>query len=151
MNMPGQLNPNKNLFSVAPVGGVTIIGHSGGLKMGLTRDRALNLIAWLTIATNATPEEVKAEMDDARSDALPACRPAPQIIAQIHPSMPAAAPIRGKDIDPKLAAQIAAQMEALNSAKVPGGVASDTSAFIGDLDPEEAAAIDAVVVPGKVG
>lgn len=143
--MPGQLNPDKNLYSVAPVGAITIIGHSAGLKMGLTRDRALNLIAWLTIATGATQAEIQGEMDDARSGAPSGSvgANAPQVIQQARPSMSnsvAGAPLRGKDIDPELAAQIASQLDALKK----------TKEFVGEVDAEEGAAINAALPSNEV-
>lgn len=56
------LNPDHNLFSVAPVGSIVVIGRQMTLRGGLTRERAINLITWLSIATNATREEIAAEM-----------------------------------------------------------------------------------------
>lgn len=59
------LNPDKNLYSVAPVGQTIIIGRQMCLKGGLERKRAINLLAWLMIATKATGEEIRAELKDA--------------------------------------------------------------------------------------
>jgi len=114
-----QFNPDKNLFSVAPVGQLVIIGHKGGLKSGLPREQALNLAAWLLIASNASPGELQAAMDDARSSA-------PTVTT--GPSSPSA-PLKGKEISPELAALIAGQMRPI----------------IGDLDGEEKEAITAAV------
>jgi hypothetical protein len=59
------LNPLWNRFSVAPVGLLTVVGHRRALQGGLTRENAINLIAWLTIACQATPEEIANEIRDA--------------------------------------------------------------------------------------
>jgi hypothetical protein len=59
------LNPDKNLYSVAPVGPNIIIGRQMCLKGGLDRKRAINLLAWLMIATKATGAEIRAELKDA--------------------------------------------------------------------------------------
>jgi hypothetical protein len=120
-----QFNPDKNLFSVAPVGQLVIIGHKGGLKSGLPREQALNLAAWLLIASNASPGELQAAMDDARSSA-------PTVAAvQAGPG----GPIKGKEISPELAALIASQMKPI----------------IGTVDAEEGAAIAAAAqVQGEI-
>lgn len=129
--MPGQFNPDKNLFSVAPVGQIVIIGRSTSLRGGLTREYALNLATWLLIAANATPEEVKAGIQDAmtpnalnltgrRVVGLPTARTVPQ------PPPPQA---------PKQAAE------------VPPEVAGQVTPFIGQIDPEEADGIAAALPP----
>lgn len=64
------LNPDKNLYSVAPVGNAIIIGRQIALKGGITRDSALNLIAWLVIATNAKPEEIARGIQDANEPTI---------------------------------------------------------------------------------
>jgi hypothetical protein len=61
------LNPDKNLYSVAPVGPTVIIGRISAVKGGIERKRAINLLAWLMIATNATGEEIRAELKDAKT------------------------------------------------------------------------------------
>lgn len=69
------LNPDKNLYSVAPVGPNIIIGRHMCLKGGLDRKRALNLLAWLMLATKATTEEIRAEIKDATLPIVPASEP----------------------------------------------------------------------------
>lgn len=69
------LNPDKNLYSVAPVGPTVIIGRIAAVKGGIERKRAINLLAWLMIATNATGEEIRAELKDAKTPTAQA--PAP--------------------------------------------------------------------------
>lgn len=129
--MPGQFNPDKNLFSVAPVGGIVIIGRSMVLRGGLTRELALNLATWLLISANATPEEVKANIQDAmtpnarnltgrRVVGLPTARTVPQ-------PPPPQAPKQPEPVAPEVAGQVAP--------------------FIGEIDPEEAEGIQAALTP----
>lgn len=59
------LNPDNNLYSVAPVGNVVIIGRQVALKGGITRDNAINLLTWLILSTNATPEEISSAISAA--------------------------------------------------------------------------------------
>jgi len=101
------LNPDRNLYSVAPVGQVVIIGRNNALKGGLSRENALNLIGWLILATNAKPEDITRVLLDASK---PVGAQAPKVEA------------------PKVS--------------VP-----PVAAFIGEIDPEEQAAIDAVKQP----
>jgi len=56
------LNPDMNLFSVAPIGHIIMIGRANALKGGLSREYAINLLTWLTIATGANPEEICEEI-----------------------------------------------------------------------------------------
>lgn len=129
--MPGQFNPDKNLFSVAPVGGIVIIGRSMVLRGGLTRELALNLATWLLISANASPEEVKAGIQDAmtpnklnltgrRVVGLPTARTVPQPPPPRTPSKPA-------EVAPEVSGQV--------------------TPFMGEIDPEEAEGIAAALTP----
>lgn len=60
------LNPDKNLYSVAPVDSFVIVGRIAALKGRIERPKAINLLAWLMIATNATTEEIRAELRAAK-------------------------------------------------------------------------------------
>lgn len=111
------LNPDKNLYSVAPVGNVIIIGRQGTLKAGLTRENVLNLVTWLILSTDAKPEEIAAMMRDA-------CMPT--------------IPIVGKPQNPP------AVEKQLSPPVVVPPAAGNVQAFIGDIDSEEAAALAAV-------
>jgi hypothetical protein len=62
------LNPTWNQFNVAPVGPIIMVGHKRALSGGITRESAINLIAWLTIACEATPDEVAAEIEKAHTE-----------------------------------------------------------------------------------
>lgn len=63
------LIPERNYYSVAPLGnGVVMIGRQMALRGGIERGNAVNLIAWLIIATGATPEEVGREIKRASMD-----------------------------------------------------------------------------------
>ena len=53
------LNPDDNLYSVAPVGNIVVVGRNVALKGGITRDNAINLLTWLILSTNATPDEIR--------------------------------------------------------------------------------------------
>lgn len=110
------LNPDKNLFSVAPVGTVVIIGRSGTLKAGLTRENALNLIAWLILSTDAKPVEIAAMLRDA-------CTPTPPVVGKTQSLPP---PAVEKQLSPPVQVPPA------------GTVVKE---FIGDIDDEEAAAL----------
>lgn len=59
------LNPDRNHFSVAPVGNNIIIGRVALLKGGLSRENALNLIGWLVLATNAKPDDITRVLSEA--------------------------------------------------------------------------------------
>lgn len=132
--MPGQFNPDKNLFSVAPVGHIVIIGRSISLRGGLSREHALNLATWLLISTGATPEEVKASIQDAMTGTpysgkthktvTGAQRTVPQ------PAPPKAPPAQTSDVPPEVSGQV--------------------TPFIGDIDREEAEAIQAATKPPTV-
>lgn len=131
--MPGQFNPDKNLFSVAPVGGIIIVGHSMALRGGLTRERALNLATWLLIATNATPKDIK------------------EGIAEAMTPTGTAKPVGGrapvpKEILDKIAAKLGKKLEDAATAEgAPNPLESQVAPFIGSVDAEEAASIaDAV-------
>jgi hypothetical protein len=62
------LNPNWNQYNVAPIGDIIVVGHARALKGGITREAAINLIAWLSIAANAGPEEIADEIDKAHTE-----------------------------------------------------------------------------------
>lgn len=122
--MPGQFNPDKNLFSVAPVGGIVIIGRSMVLRGGLTRELALNLATWLLISANATPEEVKAGIQDAmtpnavnltgrRVVGLPTARTVPQPPPPQAPKQPA-------PVAPEVAGQVAPFMGQIDAEEAEG-------------------------------
>lgn len=130
--MPGQLNPDKNLFSVAPIGPIIIIGRHGALKGGITREYALNLLTWLVISTDATPEEIKASVQDAMTPGpLQLGRKTMPLPQRTLPSPP-----------PPPASKAPPQVVAPE-------VAGQVAPFIGSLDPEETQAIlDAVPSSG---
>jgi len=69
------LNPDKNLYSVAPVGPTVIIGRIAAIKGGIERSRAINLLAWLMIATKATSAEIRAEIQAATLPDVPTAEP----------------------------------------------------------------------------
>ena len=134
--MPGQFNPDKNLFSVAPVGGIIIVGHSMALRGGLTRERALNLATWLLIATNATPKDIKDGIADAMTPTVTTKpvvggRPpvAPEILAKIAANLEKKYGGETPDAQPQAAPQVAPEVE------------SAVAPFIGSVDAEEAASI----------
>lgn len=103
------LNPDNNLYSVAPVGNVIVIGRQAALKGGITRESALNLLTWLILSTNAKPEEIAAGI-------AAAIKPT----TAVKPTAPAV---------PKIQVPVAGQ---------------NVAAFIGEVDPEEQAALDEV-------
>lgn len=115
------LNPDKNLYSVAPVGGNIIIGRHIALRGGLSREQALNLLTWLIISTNSSPTEIASLLKDANtanSVARAGGVPRPPQMGHV-------------DVD-------------------------NVKQFIGTIDPEEQAAIDAAIeeagktLPGDV-
>lgn len=129
--MPGQFNPDKNLFSVAPVGQIVIIGRAVSLRGGLTREYALNLATWLLISAKVSPAELKASIQDAMTGnamtgttrrVMPA---QPRTVPQ--PPPPPAPPAKASD--------------------VPAEVAGQVAPFIGTLDEEEAGAIVEAIKP----
>lgn len=121
--MPGQFNPDKNLFSVAPVGQIVIIGRSVALRGGLSREYALNLATWLLIAANATPEEVKQGIQDAMiSTPTPKSRPVVGLATvRTVPTLPPPRAEKPEEVSPEVAGQV--------------------TPFIGQIDPEEAEGI----------
>jgi hypothetical protein len=135
--MPGQLNPDKNLFSVAPVGSVVIIGRSMVLRGGLTREHALNLATWLLISANATPAEVKANIADAMTETPNLLRNLKTNLKTVtnartvpQPAPPKAPPALASEVDPEVSGQV--------------------TPFIGTIDAEEAESIQAALVqPGR--
>jgi hypothetical protein len=126
--MPGQLNPDKNLFSVAPVGSIVIIGRSMVLRGGLTREHALNLATWLIIAANATPEEVKASIADSMTGT-------PNLLRQ-HKTVTNA---RTVPQPPPPRAPVA------QASEVAPEVSGQVTPFMGEIDPEEAEGIQAAL------
>lgn len=144
------LNPNHNLFSVAPVGHIIVIGRAGSLKGGLERDRAMNLLGWLVIATGATPSEIRDVIKAAHVQPAPvpvapagvAVQPrvmAPPPIVRPTPgpgAQPVYAPPKPAPVTPTVAAPIAIGAP-LASVPAAGGVVP----FMGDVDAEEAAAL----------
>lgn len=114
------LNPDNNLYSVAPVGHVIVIGRQAALKGGITRDSAVNLLAWLILSTNAKPDEIGAAIAKAFKPTAPAAAPPAAIVsrfqvpANVAPSPPL--PVAGQNV----------------------------AAFIGEVDPEEQQALDEV-------
>lgn len=125
-----QFNPDKNLYSVAPVGQIVIIGRSMVLRGGMTREQALNLATWLIIAADATPDQVAASIAGSMVGSAPKGpgkavmplqpRTAPQ------PAPPRANPLEAQAVAPEVSGQV--------------------TPFIGTIDAEEAEAIDAAVV-----
>lgn len=115
------LDPNHNLFSVAPVGNSVVIGRHSALKAGLERDRVLNLIGWLVIASGAKPEEIHA------------------VIAVANAAKEVQGPKQGEETKDVVAPRSAASVVAGEAARP----------FIGDVDPQEKAAIDAAVAKAK--
>ena len=123
--MPGQFNPDKNLFSVAPVGNIVIIGRAVSLRGGITREYALNLATWLLISAKVSPAELRASIQDAMTGTPNAGTTRKTMPAQgrtvPQPPPPPAPPAKASD--------------------VPAEVAGQVAPFIGEIDPEEAAAL----------
>ena len=69
------LNPIWNRYNVAPINGIVVIGHRRAMHSGLTRENAMNLLAWLIIATEATPDEITAELEAAHKETPSAASP----------------------------------------------------------------------------
>ena len=108
------LNPEKNHYSVAPVESFVIIGRIAALKGRIERGNAINLLAWLMIATNATTDEIRAELKAAKQPSAQAPAPieAPSNVVAIPQSVQqAVAPFIGS-IDSE-------EAEALQSAQKP--------------------------------
>jgi hypothetical protein len=61
------LDPSKNLYNVAPVGGIVVIGRSASLKTGLTHEQVLNLVAWLVLSGQVSRQELESELSRAVS------------------------------------------------------------------------------------
>jgi hypothetical protein len=112
------LNPDNNLYSVAPIGHIVVIGRSMALKGGITRENALNLLTWLILSTNATPDEIRAGIVMANKATV-------RVAAS------------GAIVTPVATAAAAAKVE------VPLAEQS-VAAFMGEIDPEEQAALDDV-------
>jgi hypothetical protein len=137
------LNPNHNLFSVAPVGNVVVIGRHMAVKT-LERPRAMNLLAWLVIATGAKPEEVAALIREANTAPAapvvmsppPIMRPTPGPGAQPARSLPAPAAAA-----PVPATVPEAPPNAPGSPPLRPDVAAAATPFVGTIDAEEKAAL----------
>lgn len=114
------LNPDNNLYSVAPVGHVIVIGRQAALKGGITRDSAVNLLAWLILSTNAKPDEIGAAIAKAFKPTAPAAAPPAPIVSRFQ--------------NPGIVAQ---------SPPLPNA-GQNVAAFIGEVDPEEQQALDEV-------
>lgn len=133
------LNPDRNLYSVAPVGGIVIIGRAVSLRTGLTRDNALNLIGWLCIASNAKPEEIAAVLKEAET---PLTKP---VVAAVEAPKVSVPPMVEKGV----------LVPPVPPSRQPGGLAVNgrvgpevektVEPFIGAVDAEEKAALDAVI------
>lgn len=124
-----QFNPDKNLFSVAPIGQIVIIGRAITLRGGMTREHALNLATWLIIASDSTPDQIAASIADAMV-------PTPSK-GQGHPTMP----MPGRTVP-----QAPPPRAVLNTASpVAPEVAGQVTPFIGTLDGEETEAIVSAV------
>lgn len=125
------LNPDRNIYSVAPVGSAIVIGRVMALKGGLDRERVVNLIAWLTIATGAKPSEIAAEIAKAQTEV-----PKPLSVAMMEAPKVMSGPARLPEFQPKQGAP---------HIPMPSEVAGKVTPFIGKIDPEEQAAINAAV------
>lgn len=121
-----QFNPDKNLYSVAPVGQIVIIGRSMVLRGGMTRAQALNLATWLIIAADAGPEQLAASIADCTVGSTK---------GPGHAVMP---------LPPRTAPQ-PAPPKATEAVPVAPEVAGQVTPFIGELDAEEKEAIQAAV------
>jgi hypothetical protein len=131
--MPGQFNPDKNLFSVAPVGQIVIIGRSMVLRGGLTREQALNLLTWLIIGTSATPEEIAASVQDSMVGTPNLMRNRPTVAStqRAMQSPPPKAPVaQASEVAPEVSGQV--------------------TPYIGPIDAEEAEGIQAALVAPRV-
>lgn len=128
--MPGQFNPDKNLFSVAPVGQIIIIGRSTSLRGGLSREYALNLATWLLISAGATPEEVRAGIQDAMTGKPADVGKSHKALVGAQRTIPQAPPPKALAAEP---------------AEVSPMVAGQVAPFIGDVDKEEAEGIKAAL------
>jgi hypothetical protein len=112
------LNPDDNLYSVAPIGQVIVIGRQMALKGGIMRENAINLLTWLILSTNATPDEIRAAI-------LKANKPTVRLGATVGIGAQAVAKI----VPAKIQVPIGGQ---------------SVAAFMGEIDPEEQAALDDV-------
>lgn len=73
------LQPERNHFSVAPLAGIVMIGRHTALRSGITREAALNLIGWLIIATEASPQEIRNVIHEARVPVKAVSAPLPPV------------------------------------------------------------------------
>ncbi len=127
--MPGQFNPDKNLFSVAPVGPIVVIGRSISLRGGLSREYAMNLATWLLISCNATPKEIRDGVVDAMTPTVKTGKgqgtmPLPERTVPL-PAPPKAKEGKASDVSAEVAGQV--------------------TPFIGTIDSEEAASLQEAV------
>jgi len=141
------LQPDRNLYSVAPVGGNIIIGRHIALKGGISREGAINLIAWLCIGTNAKPEDIAAEIRRA-SEPIPASPSPAMTAAAANAAKPPAAvvtlPVAQRPAIPESPAPVAPRTTLTSvpdSPPVPTAVVDQARPFLGDVDAEEAAAL----------
>jgi hypothetical protein len=106
------LNPDRNHYSVAPVGNNIIIGRVALLKGGLSRENALNLVGWLVLATNAKPDDIARVLSEASTpigkQILPSAVETPKVL------VPPVASFIGS-IDPEEQAAINEAAQAVNA------------------------------------
>lgn len=112
------LNPDRNHYSVAPVGNNIIIGRVALLKGGLSRENALNLIGWLVLATNAKPEDIKRVLSEAST---PIGKQVPPAVETPKVLVPPVATFIGS-IDAEEQAAINEAAQAVNQPQVPPAV-----------------------------
>lgn len=137
------LNPDRNHFSVAPVGNSIIIGRAGLLKGGLSRENALNLIGWLVLATNAKPEDIKRVLADAsKPTKAPQAQPAAEAseVTKVPPAVTAF--IGSIDPEEKAALQEAAQ-QVNQPASVPSALGTNAKTEIPKTTPVDEQALTA--------
>lgn len=130
------LNPDRNLYSVGDIGPNIVIARSIALRGGLTRENCLNLTAWLIIAGRFTPEELRAEIAKA-SQPIPK---APQLSPTLAKA-PSALP--GPAIPPPGPQAPAAPPAPAVAPPIAPEVLAQVAPTMGELDPEEAAAVAA--------
>lgn len=160
------LDPNHNLFSVAPIGPNIMIARSAALKGAIARDRALNLIGWLVIATGATRKEILDVIKAANG-----AKPEPVKPALPAVSVPRVAPVRPAAPRPVVVPAVAPTVTVapivpvapavpvvppelppndMGAPPVSEAVAVGVKPFIGAVDPEEARALaEAATALGK--
>lgn len=131
------LNPDRNHYSVAPVGGNIIIGRVALLKGGLSRENALNLIGWLVLATNAKPDDIARVLAEASTPIGKAVPPAVEPPKVLVP--PVAAFIGSIDAEEQAAINEAAQAVNAPQPQVPPAVGAGAKTTVPKtiiVDPE---------------